>query len=224
MATAKRKDVLAGKELGEKYFALRFPENFQTWDLRKPWPTNEIIKFPIRFETIKVVPRTKAQVRTQRFGKKKSPLILKCGCDVVDGWVKTSQKVTASWTLKPDTVVDFNKGMTELSESFGFNLYDVVQVGMYNSTAGVLTMFEVFNPNGTTTALYTDRFIFDFGEFTYSQVPWERQIIATGGFCDHKEICEVGEKLVRVPKCGGKPVGMKPKPSKTKMTPWIQFS
>jgi hypothetical protein len=212
MSNARRNDVIGTKKEGERWFALRFPEQYHVWDVRTGWDPEFLKKYPVRIETISFIAvPPKAKWNGERYGKR-NPYPLAPGCDVVRGYILTKITKSAGITLKPDTLVDLNRAMKEISNEHGIKQWVVSKLFIYNPNAGVIVEFKRHNPNKTVIGLYTYRFYLDNVAHYYSNVPEAAQRKVTAGICDEKVICKLHtvKTVKREPGCGGHPLTPNP--------------
>ena len=158
MSKIKLANLLKNKKQGDTWQSILAPEQYKFWTFKNKWCPKVFNKFGINIAAIRIAACESEKPASIRF-RRKEPLYLECGVNIHKGYVTTSAKREAGFTIRVDSIIELNTVLSELSEKYGLKQWEIRLIEIYNPDEAAYIEFTIHNPdgNGPNLSLYRVR-------------------------------------------------------------------
>lgn len=200
---ANKGDVLGALSSSSKEFqCVMFPEPYHVWMLSKPWNGAELKAKGLSIVAIELKASKIVGKHSEERISKRNPVKLKCGIPIEDGRIgMTAQNQTARFVIRPDDIHDLNIAVKELCTTYGFDMWEVSRLQVYNAKLGATMFYEIHCPDGLSARLYLKRV--ETSEYCkgYESISLYDQQRLCNGFYEYFAACAIENRTMQSHTC-----------------------
>ena len=192
--------LLQYKKPGDTWQSILAPEEFKWWTMENKWKTDCFKKFNVSIAGVHISAFEPGKSNTVSF-KQKEPLFLKCGIDIRKGRVTTTNRKAATFRFRVDSIIELNSALTELSQMYEFDSWEMKQIELYNPQESCYIFFTIHNPDGNGPNLSLWSVKSGRSETLYPDISYIEQKRVCGGFEYNFAHCIASKEEVLVHGC-----------------------